>query len=196
MGKYFNSQDLAELNEARQRIFAERTAIYKKHKIDILDTDALSALSIYEIVSAYDADYNINFARNGEDAKSKDVLIEQKATRVEGLYTKTGKPRKNAGTDAAFQFHAMGDLRHSRYILVARNKEDLSIMRLYDISKEENCEMILAYLMAERLAWLDRTKGNQAAMKRDIILLPEKFILGNINFASKSTVNGCCVYKD
>lgn len=196
MAKYFDKSVLAELNEARKRIFKEREAIYKKYKIDILDTDALSALSIYEIASAYDADYNINFARNGEDAKSNDVLIEQKATRVEGLYTKTGKPRKNAGTDAAFQFHAMGDLEHSRYILVARNKEDLSIMRFYDISKEENCEMILAYLMVERLAWLDRTKGNQAAMKRDIILLPEKFILDNIKFSARTDINGCWVYKD
>jgi hypothetical protein len=195
MAKYFDKSVLAELNEARKRIFKEREAIYKKYKIDILDTDALSALSIYEVVSAYDNNYNINFARNGEDAKSLDTLIEQKASRVEGLYTKTGKPRKNAGTDAAFQFHAMGDLDHPRYIFVARNKEDLSIMRVYDIAKKENCAKVLQYLMAERSAWLVRTQGNQAAMKRDIILLPEKFILENIKFSTTLT-NGCCVYKD
>lgn len=196
MAKYFDRSVLDELNEVRKIIFKEREAIYKKYKIDILDTDALSALSIYEIVSAYDTGYNINFARNGEDAKSFETLIEQKATRVEGLFTKTGKPRKNAGSDAAFQFHAMGDLAHDRYIFVARNKEDLSIMRIYDIGNEENCAKILAHLMAEREAWLTRAQGNKAAMKRDIILLSEKFVLENIQFPNKTNINGCCVFKD
>lgn len=184
------------MNEARKKIFAEREAIYKKYKVDILDTDALSALSIFEIVTQYDSDYNINFARNGEDAKSNGILIEQKATRVEGAFTKTGKPRKNAGTDAAFQFHAMGDLDYPRYIFVARNKADLSIMRIYDISSESNRKIVFGHLMGERNAWLDRSKGDQAKMKRDIITLPEKVILDKLVFSSKTTIDGCCVFRD
>lgn len=196
MAKYFDSASLKEMNDARQEIYKQRELIYQKYKIDLLDTDALSALSIYEIVNQYDPDFNINFARNGEDAKSNGVLIEQKATRVEGPLTKTGKPRKNAGVDAAFQFHAMGDIDHARYIFVARNKTDLSVVRIYDIGNPSNVQKVVGHLMAERNAWLAKTQGNQASMKRDIIVLPEQFILKNIKFGKPMTVNGCQVFKD
>jgi len=196
MAKYFNAPELSVMNQAREQIFAIRTMLYKQFKIDILDTDALSALSIYQIVNQYDPDYNINFARNGEDARSGEILIENKATRVAGLLTATGKPRKGAGTDAAFQFHAMGDLDHQRYILVARNREDLSVMRIYDISNQANRTIVLDYLMAERDAWLKRTAGDKTKMKRDIILLPEKIILEKLNFTSKFIIDNCQVFKD
>lgn len=196
MAKYFVKQDLVEMNLVRKEIFTLREKIYKKFKVDVLDTDALSALSIHEIVSQYDSDYNVNFARNGEDAKSKDVLIENKATRVHGPLTKTGKLRKNAGQDAAFQFHAMGDLDHERYIFVARNKDDLSIMRLYDISSEYNRKMILDHLMNEREQWLERSKKDKKLMKRDIIILPEKFILEKLNLFTELNIDGCVILKD
>jgi len=196
MGKYFNSADLAEMNLVRERIFAERTAIYQKYKIDILDTDALSALAIYQIVNQYDPDYNINFSRNNEDAKSKDILIEQKATRVDGLYTKTGKPRKNAGYDAVFQFHAMGDIEHDRYIFVARNKENLSLMRLYDIQEADNLAKVINHLINERHRWLERTKGDAKLMKRDIIAIGEKYIRENLSFPLIKTIDGCEVFID
>lgn len=194
--KYFDAVCLQEMNEIRKKIFEEREIIYKKYKVDILDTDALSALSIYEIVRQYDRDYNINFARNGEDAKSNGVLIEQKASKVEGELTKTGRTRKGAGTDAAFQFHAMGDLDYPRYIFVARNKNDLSIMRIYDISNKENRKKVLDHLQGERQNWLNRCQGDQAKMKRDIILLPEKMILEKLSFVSKMTIDNCLVFKD
>jgi hypothetical protein len=196
MAKYFKTSELDVMNQAREQIFAIRTSIYRQFKIDILDTDALSALSIYQIVSQYDPDYNVNFARNGEDAKSLGVLIENKATRVAGPLTATGKPRKGAGTDAAFQFHAMGDLDHARYIFVARNKEDLSVMRIYDISTKENRQVVLDHLIGERNNWLSRSAGNQAKMKRDIILLPEKTILEKLSFTSKTVIDNCQVFKD
>lgn len=196
MAKYFKTSELDVMNQAREQIFVIRTSIYRQFKIDILDTDALSALSIYQIVSQYDPDYNVNFARNGEDAKSLGVLIENKATRVAGPLTATGKPRKGAGTDAAFQFHAMGDLDHARYIFVARNKEDLSVMRIYDISTKENRQIVLDHLISERNNWLGRAAGNQAKMKRDIILLPEKTILEKLSFTSKMIIDNCQVFKD
>lgn len=196
MAKYFDSASLKQMNDARLEIYKQREIIYRQFQIDLLDTDALSALSIYEIVSQYDPDFNINFARNGEDAKSNGILIEQKATRVEGPLTKTGKPRKNAGTDAAFQFHAMGDIEHARYIFVARDKNDLSVVRIYDISDPANAQQVISHLMSERNAWLAKTQGNQAKMKRDIIVLPESFILANITFKSTKTINGCQVMKD
>ena len=65
MAKYLDSTALAEMNQARLQIFAIRAEIYRNYQVDVLDTDALSALSIHEIVSQYDSDYNINFSRNG-----------------------------------------------------------------------------------------------------------------------------------
>ena len=196
MAKYFDKDALTEMNNARQKIFAERERIYKKYKIDILDTDALSSLSIHEVVSEYDPDFNVNFARNGEDAKSKDTLVEHKSTRVEGPLTRTGKPRKNAGLDAAFLFHAMGDLDHPRYLFVAKNKDDLKVTRVYDISSKSNKKLVLNYLLKEREAWLERGKKDPKQMKRDIIALPEKFIVSKLKFPTQLDINGCTVFKD
>jgi hypothetical protein len=196
MAKYFEKDALSEMNEARQKIFAERERIYKKYKIDILDTDALSSLSIHEVVSEYDPDFNVNFARNGEDGRSKETLIEHKSTRVEGALTKTGKPRKNAGSDAAFLFHAMGDLDHPRYLFVAKNKDDLKVTRVYDISSKANRKLVLKHLQAEKAAWLERGKKDAKLMKRDIIAITEKFIISKLKFPTQLDINGCTVFKD
>ena len=195
MAKYFDPSALHEMDEARKRIFAERETIYKKFKVDILDTDALSSLSIYNIVKQYDPNYNVNFARNGEDGKSGETLSEHKACRVDGRFTKTGKLRKNAGLDAAFQFHAMGDIGHQRYIFVARCKDDLSILRMYDISNKDNCKKIVDHLMDERQKWLDRSSGDPSKMKRDIIQISEKQILEQIKF-NNTTIDNVVVYRD
>lgn len=196
MSKYFNTSDLKLMNDARLKIYQVREEIWHKLKVDVLDTDALSSLTIYEIVSHYDKDYNINFSRNGEDASSKGVLIEQKATRVDGAFTKTGKPRKNAGSDASFLFHAMGDIEHPRYIFVARNKDDLAVVRLYDISKKSNCKIIADYLMSERDKWLAKGKKDKTQMKRDIISISEKYIKENLKLPNILNISGCVVYKD
>lgn len=196
MPKYFDKSVLSVMSQASKEIVAIRNKVAKLTGIDILDTDAISALFIYEIVSQYDVNYNINFARNGEDAKSNDVLIEQKATRVAGPVTRTGKPRKGAGEDAAFQFHAMGDLDYPRYIFAARDKDDLSIVRIYDISKQHNCKLVLEHLLEQRNIWLEKAKLDKKLMKRDIIILPEKFILTKLNLPDTLTINGCKIIKD
>jgi hypothetical protein len=51
MSNYLNTDVLKELSEVRDRIYKERAKIYDKYQIDILDTDSLSALQIYEAVS-------------------------------------------------------------------------------------------------------------------------------------------------
>jgi hypothetical protein len=191
MAKYFDKQKLDIVIAAAKDIVAKRNQVLQQTGIDILDTDAISSALIYETVTQYDADYNVNFARNGEDAKSNGVLIEQKATRVAGPLTKTGKQRKGAGTDAAFQFHAMGDLDHPRYIFVARHKETLQLLRIYDISSQANTQKVLTHLEAEKAAWLAR--GFQ---KRDIILITEKFILDNLTFSYKQTIGNCVILRD
>ena len=197
MPKYFNTDTLHEMNAARKVIYEQRELIYKKFNIDILDTDALSSLSIYEIISKYDSNYNINFSRNGEDAKSKDILIEQKASRVESSkITKSGKLRKNAGVDAQFLFHAMGDIDHDRYIFVARCKRELSVLRIYDISKKNNIKFILDHLLQQRSNWLENAKKDKSKMKRDVISIGEKTIIENIKFESKNIISGALVHVD
>jgi hypothetical protein len=196
MAKYYGKVTLDSLYEYAKNIVAARNEALAISGIDLLDTDAISSLSIYAIVKQYDPDYNINFARNGEDAKSNGILIEQKTTRVSGLLTKTGRPRKGAGSDAAFQFHAMGDLDYPRYIFAAKSKDDLSILRLYDISSESNQKLVLNHLMHERQAWLDRAQQDKKLMKRDIIILPEKFILDNLALTAKFNIGNCVILKD
>lgn len=189
MAKYLAPAVLKELDEYRKRIFADREEIYRKHKIDVLDTDTLSSLSVYEVVIQYDPDYNINFARNGEDAKSKDVLIEQKCSRVE--------KRKRLGTypDALYQFHAMGDLIYPRYILVSRDKTTLAPVKLYDISQPKNVKLVQDYLMAQRQAWEDRCAVDKKYMKRDVIGIPESVLKEGLTKAKNLTINNCEVTK-
>lgn len=196
MSKYLEKEYLLDMQQVQKQIFDLRNQIYSRYKIDLLDTDALSSLSIYRIVNHYDPDYNINFARNGEDGKSNNILIETKASRVEGPLTKKGKTRKNAGTDAVFQFHAMGDLEHQRYLFVARNKQTLEIMRIYDIGTKKNTKIVFDYLLSLREEWLNRSAGNEKLMKRDVISLPEKYLLEKITFLSPIEIDGCKVYKD
>ena len=194
--KYLPKDKVDIIISASKKIVEIRNATLKQVGIDILDTDAISSAFLYEIVSQYDLDYNVNFARNGEDAKSNGILIEQKATRVEGALTKTGRQRKNYGTDAAFQFHAMGDLDYPRYIFAARNKSTLEIDRIYDISSTTNCANILEYLTNQRELWLARAQSDQKKMKRDIILLPEKYLLDSIKFTPKTVLQNCTVFRD
>lgn len=170
MANYLKPETLAQLDEYRKKIFELREEAYRATGIDVLDNDTLSALSIYEIVSQYDADYNINFARNGEDAKALGVDIEMKASRIER------KKRSGLYGLAGFQFHAMGNLDYDRYIFVTRDKVTLSLIRVYDIADPANCLQVQAHLLAERQAWLARGRIDEKKMKHDVIQLPEALL--------------------
>ena len=187
MANYLKPEVLAQLDEYRKKIFELREEAYRATGIDVLDNDTLSALSIYEIVSQYDLDYNINFARNGEDAKSNGVDIEMKASRIER------KKRSGLYGLAGFQFHAMGNLDYNRYIFVTRDKATLSLIRVYDIADPANCLQIQAHLLAEREAWLARGRKDQAKMKHDVIQLPEALL--QTFTATTSTIDGVEVVR-
>jgi len=190
--KYFNANDIEAMNAYRAQIYAIREKMFAEFGVDPLDTDALSSLAIHKIVSQYDADFNVNFARNGEDGKSGDVLIEQKAARVDpNPLTKTNKPRKGYGMDASFAFHVGGEIDHQRYIFVARSSADLSILRIYDISSKANRNIVIADLKVKADAW--HAKGFQ---KHDMITISEKTILQKCKFLTKNQINGCKVFKD
>jgi hypothetical protein len=194
--KYFAEQELLAMDEYRRQIYEIRTKMFADYGVDPLDTDTLSSLAIYKIVRQYDPTFNVNFSRNGEDAKSGNILIEQKASRVNpNPLTETGRPRVGYGKDASFQFHAMGDLEHPRYIFVARSETDLSILRIYDISDNTNRNVILDHLMNERNKWLEKGKGNPEKMKHDVITVTEKFILEKLKFKEKTIIDNCKVFK-
>ena len=191
MAKYLKPETLAQLDECRKQIFALREAAYKLTGIDVLDNDTLSALSIYEIVRQYDLEYNINFARNGEDAMSiinkLIVLIEQKASRI-ARYKKTGLYKQ-----AAFQFHAMGNLEYDRYIFATRDEATLALVRIYDISDPVNCLQVQAHLLSERATWEAKNVKLGKTQKRDVIQLPEALL--QTFAATKSMIDGVEVVR-
>jgi hypothetical protein len=189
VARYLKKDDLVGLDEYRRRIFALREEAYAKYNIDILDNDTLSSLSVYEVVQQYDPDYNINFARNGEDAQSKGVLIEQKCSRIQK------KKRSEQYQLAEFQFHAMGNLEYDRYILASRDKANLDLVRIYDVSDPANTQLIKNHLKAEKNKWLERGRKDESKMKRDVITMPEKVMSGNLIGASTTIINGCEVIK-
>ena len=196
MSKYLNQPTVQTLCEASHEIVAIRNRVMQQTGIDILDTDAISSAYMYEVVSQYDPNYNVNWARNGEDACSDSVLIEQKAAKVPGPLTKTGRQRKGAGSDAAFQFHAHGTLEYPRYILAARHKDTLQILRIYDIQTVENRQTILTHLLRERDLYDQRCLADVTKKKRDPIFLTEKFIQQHCNFVQSMDIQGCVIRKD
>lgn len=188
MAKYLEEDKIKELIEIRNRIFPVRQSAYQKFQIDVLDNDTLSSLSIWEIVREYDKDYNTNFSRNGEDATSKSGIIEQKCSNV--------KPTKKGIGPAKFQFHAMGEIEYPRYIFVVRSKDTLSPVRMYDISKKNNTQIIIDHLLNERDNWLEKGKIDPVKnMKRDVIVLPEILLKQKIKF-QYTDINGCMVFRD
>lgn len=188
MAKYLEPETLAELDEVRKQIFALRSAAYSKFKIDVLDNDTLSALSIYEIVKDYDPNYNINFARNGEDAVSGGVKIEQKCSRIER------KKRSGEYPEAQFQFHAMGDLEYPRYIMVTRDKDNLAPVKIYDISQKDNVQLVQEHLLEQRRLWLEKGRRDESKMKRDVIVIGEK-VLQQLQGFTRTVILGCEVLR-
>lgn len=182
MAIYLDQDKIADLIGYRDQIFKIAQEVYAKHEIDILANDTLNALSIHEIVSEYDADYNTNFHRNEEDAKSNNVLIENKCA--------TAKPTKK-GTigNSGWQFHAQGKLNYDRYIFAVRRKDNLQIVRLYDISGSVSTAAVQSCLAELKQRWIDRGKPNH-----DAVVVPEKLLLEQ-PVISRTQIKGCEVIK-
>ena len=185
MAKYIDQDKVAELVAVKNQIFAARNKAFIDHGIDILSNDIMSNLCIYEIVSKYDPYIQVNFARNGEDAVSGQVQCEFKTSRV----NRADKP-------AAFMFHAMGDLAHERYIFAVRHRDDLELIRLYDISDPDHVAYIFLELWVLRDEWLSRGQMDAAKMKRDVIQITEDLITKQFTTLKKQVILGCEVYRD
>lgn len=198
MSKYFDPADIERMDAYRKEIYSIRAKFLVDFGVDPLDTDTLSSIAIYQIVSQYDTEFNVNFARNGEDGKSGDVLIEGKASKVDPspLTKTTGKKRASYGKDASFMFHSPAELDNPRYLFVARSQVDLSILRIYDISSEANRKVVIDHLMSERNRWEEKNKQLGHTQKHDGIFIKEKLILEKCNFPTQTIINGCKVFKD
>lgn len=181
--KYLDKTAIQKLIEHRDNIYAEHKTAYDSFEIDILANDTLSSLSIWEIVSQYDADYNINFHRNGEDAVSAGILIEQKCSTV--------KPSKKKNTvgKAGFQFHAQGKLEYPRYIFAVRRKDNLQLVRLWDVSSDTGVMLVQEVLQAGKQTWVNKGKPNHDAIvvhEKNLLCLPVNETLH---------INECEVFK-
>lgn len=166
MSKYLEKPAIEDLISYREKIFAVHKEVYEEYGIDILANDTLSSLSIWEIVSKYDPDYNTNFHRNGEDGKSGEVLIENKCSTV--------APSRTKGTvgKAGFQFHAQGHLAHDRYIFAVRRKDNLKLARIWDIGSAGGVAAVQQCLEEGKQKWISKGKPNH-----DAIVVPEKLLL-------------------
>ena len=175
---YLDRSHIQDLVSARDKIFGEHHRVWQNHQIDILANDTLSALSIWEVVNQYDSDYNINFHRNGEDAKSQGVLIEQKCATV--------KPGKRGGLgQAGFQFHAQGKLNYDRYIFAVRRKDNLELARIWDVASGPAVQLVQDCLARGKQTWIGRGKPNHdAIMVREQDLRP-------IDIIEQLQINGC-----
>lgn len=182
MSYYLDKQSIQDIISHRDKIFAEARAVMQKYGIDVLANDTLSALQIWEIVVTYDSDYNINFHRNGEDAKSNGILIENKCS--------TSKPKKDGTVSkSGWQFHAQGVLDYPRYVFAARRKDNLEIVRIWDVSSDTATTVVKNCLEELKQKWIDKGKPNH-----DAILVPEKLLM-ELPVIEKITHGSCQVYK-
>jgi len=189
MAKYFQPHELQDMLNEFKEIVQHRVQIFQKYGVDLLDNDTGSALMVWELITSYDNGYNINLARNGEDAISNGTIIEQKCSNVKP--TKKGKI-----SSANFQFHAMGTLEYPRYIFIVRRKDSLDLARIYDIKQKANVDLIQHHLLSQRDTWLEKGKENPVKnMKRDVIYLPEKLLNSNIKL-TKTVINNCEIFVD
>jgi hypothetical protein len=185
MAKYIAKEKINKLKETRDEIFVKRNRVFEEDGIDLLDNDTLSSLSVYEIVSEYDPDFNVNFARNGEDGISNDIISEHKCSNI-------NPSKKGVIGSAKFQFHAMGKIDYPRYILFVRNKKTLELVRMYDISSADSVKAIVDCLQAQSDVWLAEGKKDHKKMKRDVIYLSEEFIK-TLTFKESKVINNCAI---
>jgi hypothetical protein len=184
MAKYLDIATIQDLIVARDLIFSERNTQYANHDVDVLDNDVLSSLSIWEIVSQYEPDYSVNFSRTGEDATCNGTIIEQKCSLVK---KPTEKP--------TFKFHAKGTIDYPRYIFAVRQKDNLKMLRIYDISNAVNVKMVSDYLHTKSQTWTERGRLDESKMKNDMILMPEKVLLEKLVKTTMFTVTDCQVIR-
>lgn len=182
MSIYYEESTIQNLIEYRNRIFKLAEEVMNQYGLDILANDTLNSLSIHEIVKTYDKNYNTNFHRNNEDAKSGKTLIENKCA------TKEANKKGKVG-NCGWQFHAQGKLNYDRYIFAIRQRNNLKIVRIYDITSSQAINTVQTCLAKLKQKWIDKGKPNH-----DGISFPEKLLL-NITPIETLTINNCKVIK-
>lgn len=165
MSIYLSIDQIEDLIKHRNNIFLEHAQAFQKYSIDILSNDILSSLSMWEIIREYDKNYEPNFHRNAEDGKSGTILIERKCASV--------RPSKKGGVGkSSWLFHAQETIKSTRYVFAVRRKDNLQIVRIYDIKSKPAIAKIEDCLADQRQRWIQKGKPPY-----DGITVPEKLLL-------------------
>lgn len=188
MSTYLTETTLNELENAVSEISKIRESILKSTGVDILVNDTVNNININKIVKKYDPSFEINFSRNGEDAKSDNISnIELKSTTLE-------IKKNNTYPKASFAFHAMGKLDHDSYMFVSRDKASGLPIAIFDIRLQENAKKVYQELLKMSDHWYE-TKAKVKKTSYDVIRLSEDFITDNIKFSVKY-IDNVKVYVD
>lgn len=187
MPKYLEKDTMDHLTMDGVKLVEIRNRLFNQYGIDLLDTDVLTKLELNKVTS-YDPTIKFNFARNGEDAISMGVEIEVKCSKIKKQ--KSGKYPKTV-----FQFHAMGDIESPRYIFAVLDKNTLSPIKIYDISKRKNTKFVFDHLAGERGVWMEKGRLDESKMKRDVITISEDQLKA-IKWETELDISGCKVFID
>jgi len=188
MATYLDNDTINDMTSLMERLIPIRTEGMEKHGIDITENDTLSNMTILKVVKSYDSSFDLNFGRNGEDAKADGIDDFE-------LKSNTSVPRKRCGTypSASWAFHAMGKLKHDAYMFILRNKKTSSPKKLWDIRNKTSIAIIENELLRLSDEWYEVTKMKKTSY--DVIRLTEIFIFNNIEF-TREIINGVEVFKD
>jgi hypothetical protein len=177
MAKYLDSSSMLDLIESVKKIKQIRNEIYNKYEIDIIENDAISLVSFYEIIKNIDPNYICNFSRNGEDGRT---ILNDKEVHIENKCSKILKG------NSSFAFHARGKINHEIYLFNVWNKSTLLPMRCYYVRNPDN-----VLILNNKLKFLAEKWEKKPVTKNgyDVIRIEESLLKKMIE--TKLDVFGC-----
>lgn len=185
MSKYFDSENLNEIIQAVNQVIQIRNDLLLKHGVDILENDTASLSTFVNIIKEIDPNYNCNFSRNGEDAKT---MLNGVVTKIENKTTKLQKTKKGY-KKASFAFHAEGLIEHDAYLFNIWDKYTLKPIKSYYVVDCENVKRINEKLVLLSNEWKNKPKTKAGY---DVIYLHEDMLEKMI--VSTSVINECKVH--
>ena len=188
MAQYLSEELTFTLEDNIGTILNVREQLLKSTGVDLLSNDTLSNIMIQEIVRKYDQHFEVNMARNGEDARTQSIIdIELKTATLQK------HKRGNSYPVATFQFHAMGDLAHDSFLFAVRDKTTLKIVTIYDVRLPKNVGAIENRLQELSDNWYEKAQITKT--KYDVISVNETFLQQNIQLYMEE-IDGVKVYRD
>ena len=188
MAQYLTEELTSTLENNIGTVLDVREQLLKSTGVDLLSNDTLSNIMIQKVVRKYDQHFEVNMARNGEDARTQSIIDME-------LKTATLQKHKRSDTYpvATFQFHAMGDLEHGSYLFAVRDKTTLRIVSIYDIRLPKNVQTIEKRLQELSDDWYEKAQITKT--KYDVISVNETFLKQYIQLYME-VIDGVKVYRD